>query len=179
MNLYIVRHGETEYNKIGLMQGISNIPLNSTGKKQALEVLEKLNDVDIDLVITSPLIRTKETASIIMKNRSVRTITDSRIIERGMGKLEGKDTKLYDGEKYWDYKLNYHNSDNVEKISDLFLRTKIFLDDIKNKYPDKNILIVSHGATIRALHFNIVGFNENDNLFKFAVPNCCLLTYNL
>lgn len=179
MNLYIVRHGETDYNKMGLMQGMSNIPLNSKGKYQALEVREKLNDVDIDLVIISPLVRAKETASIIMGKRSVKTITDSRIIERKMGVLEGKDRSLYDAKKYWNYKLNYHNSDNVERLSDLFLRTKLFLDDIKNKYPDKNILVVSHAATIRALHFNIVGFNEDDNLLKFSVENCCILKYNI
>ena len=179
MNLYIVRHGETDYNKMNLMQGSSNIPLNFKGKNQALDVSKKLENVDIDLVITSPLVRTKETASIIIGNKNVKIITDDRIVERGMGILEGKDRSLYDVKKYWDYKLNYYNSDKVEKISDLFLRTKLFLDDIKNKYSDKNILIVSHAATIRALYFNIVGFNEDDKLHEFFIDNCCILNYKL
>ena len=132
-----------------------------------------------DLVITSPLVRTIQTASIIMENRNVRTITDDRIIERNLGLLEGKDSSLYDSKKYWNYSLNYYNSDNVERLSDLFLRTKLFLEDIKNKYPDKNILIVSHAATIRALHFNIVGFAEKEDLHKFSVDNCCILNYNI
>lgn len=179
MNLYVVRHGETNYNKLGLLQGFSDIPLNETGEKQAIDAKKKLENVAIDLVITSPLVRTKQTASIIIGNRNVRTITDDRIIERNLGMLEGKDSSFYDTKKYWDYSLNYYNSDNVEKLSDLFLRTKLFLEDIKNKYPNKNILIVSHAATIRALHFNIVGFNEKDDLHKFSVDNCCILNYNI
>lgn len=179
MNLYIVRHGQTNYNLNGIIQGCSNIPLNSTGINQANKLKVEIDKLKIDLVICSPLLRTKQTASILCKNRNIKTIYDNRIIERNFGILERQSIKKYNSKLYWNYKLNYDIGENVEKISELFLRTKLFLDDIKSKYSDKNILIVSHGATIRALHFNIKGFSENDNLLSFSIPNCCLFKYSL
>lgn len=179
MNLYVVRHGQTDYNVQKLIQGASNVPVNETGKKQALMLKTEIDKLKIDLVIVSPLLRTRQTAEILIGERKVKVITDDRLVERNFGVLEGKSLDFYDASKYWNYNLNYHNDDNVEKISDLFLRTKLFLDDIKQRYFDKNILIVSHGATIRALHFNIVGFIPGENLLKFKVNNCCLLKYSI
>lgn len=161
------------------MQGVSNVPINETGKEQALMLKPEIDKLKIDMVIVSPLLRTRQTAQILIRKRKVKIITDDRLIERNFGFLEGRSEDSYDALKYWDYNLNYHNEDNVEKLSDLFLRTKLFLDDIKKRYPNQNILIVSHSETIRALHFNIVGFINDENLLKFKVNNCCLLKYSI
>lgn len=177
MNLYIVRHGQTDYNKMGIIQGVSDIPLNETGVRQAEKLKLTIDKLNIDLVISSPLVRTKQTATILVKNRKIKIIYDNRLLERGFGILEGKGIEEYDAPSYWNYKLDYNIGENVEKISQLFIRTNNFLQDIKSKYQDKNILIVSHGATIRALHFNIVGFNKNHNFLTFKVPNCSLFQY--
>lgn len=132
MNLYIVRHGQTDYNLNHIIQGKSNTKLNENGINQAKKLKEEIDKLNIDLVICSPLIRTKETANILMQDRSVKTIYDERILERGFGSIEGKSDKEYDAIKQWDYKLNYDYK-GIEKIQDLFLRTKLFLDDIKKK----------------------------------------------
>ena len=61
----------------------------------------------------------------------------------------------------------------------MFARATNFLNEIKEKYYDKTILIVSHGATIRALHFVIKGYNENTNFLEIKIPNCCIFEYTI
>ena len=65
MKLWITRHGQTDYNKMRIMQGAINIPLNETGRAQAEEVRDKLKGISFDAVIASPMDRAVETASII------------------------------------------------------------------------------------------------------------------
>lgn len=134
MNLYIVRHGQTDYNKLGIIQGISDIPINEKGVKQAEKLKLTIDRLNIDLVISSPLVRTRQTAAILVKNRNIKTIYDNRLIERGFGILEGKGVETYDAPSYWNYELDYDIGENVEKISRLFARTNDFLQDIKSKY---------------------------------------------
>lgn len=172
MILYIVRHGKTLWNEKGLLQGQTDIDLTEFGKKQALLVKNKIED-KVDICISSPLKRAVETAAIIYDGK---VLIDDRIIERGFGDLEGKELAKYNARLYWDYKLNKSDL-NVESIKDLFNRCQNFIDDIKQKYSDKVVLIVSHGATVRALNYVIQGFNENDDLLKLDVPNCAVFKY--
>ena len=86
IKLYIVRHGETDYNLKEIVQNDDAV-LNETGIKQASSVREKLNDIDYDLIISSPFTRTRQTADIInIKNRPI--IYDDRLVERDMGELK-------------------------------------------------------------------------------------------
>lgn len=178
MKLYIVRHGETDNNRNGIIQGIIDTPLNSTGINQAKELKEKLKDVKFDLVISSPLQRAKVTAEIINDNKA-KIICDNKIIERSTGDFEGQKNDRYDHREVWNYRLNTDLGARVEKVQDLFKRANEFLNDIKNKYPDKTLLIVSHSGFIRALHFTIVGFKEDEDLRAFTIDNCALLEYNI
>lgn len=179
MNLYLVRHGQTDNNKNHIVQGVIEANLNENGINQALKLKKDIDKIDIDLLIVSPLIRTRQTADIIINNRNIKTIYDDRIIERYAGDLEGKKDKYYDSIKAWDYNLNTDLGYNIEKIKDLLKRAKDFLDDLKNKYSDKSILIVSHEAVIRAIHYNIVGYNDSTNFKEFEIDNCSLFKYNI
>ena len=89
MNLYVVRHGQTDWNINHMILGKTDIELNEKGKKQAEEVSKKLEKEKIDLIISSPLKRTKQTAEIINKNKNIPIIYDSRIQERNFGEFEG------------------------------------------------------------------------------------------
>lgn len=179
MNLYLVRHGETDYNVNHIIQGIIDKELNENGIQQAKNLKLKIDKLDIDLIISSPLDRARNTASIITFKRNIKTLYEQRVIERYAGSLEGKPDKYYDSSKAWNYQLNSDLGCNIETVKDLLFRTKNFLDDIKKQYNDKNILIVSHESTIRALHYNIVGYNENTNFRDLKVDNCCLLQYKI
>ena len=120
----------------------------------------------------SPLIRTVQTAIILIGDR-VETIPDKRLIERGLGELEGKSRDVYDVNKFWDYNLN-SNDYGVEPVQDVFKRCEEFLDYIKNKYDDdSSILIVSHGAPVRALHHILSNTDRNSNLVKSVNIHTC------
>ncbi len=179
MKIYTVRHGQTEWNKKGLYQGKTDVPLNEEGKKQAMLVKEKLKDKKIDLIISSPLKRAKETAEIISDGK-IKIITDSLIVERGLGEYEGShvNDNGYNANFYWNYKLN-SDEKGVESVRDLLDRAQLFLDKIKQEYDNKNILIVSHGATIRAINYVIVGYCEDEKFLDFDVRNCSLFEYDI
>ena len=179
MKIYTVRHGQTEWNKKGLYQGKTDVPLNEEGKKQATLVKEKLKDKKIDLIISSPLKRAKETAEIISDGK-IKIITDSLIVERGLGEYEGSpvNDNGYSANFYCNYKLN-SDEKGVESVRNLLDRAQLFLDKIKQEYDNKNILIVSHGATIRAINYVIVGYCEDEKFLDFDVRNCSLFEYDI
>ena len=163
MKIALVRHAETEWNYEGKIQGRKNMELNETGIRQAKKLKTKLSDLSYDYCYMSPLIRTVQTAIILIGDR-VETIPDKRLVERDFGELEGKPIKLYDAKKYWNYNLNCGES-GIEPVQDIFKRCEDFLDYIKNKYDDDtSILIVSHGAPVRALHHILSNTDRNSNL---------------
>lgn len=179
MKIYLVRHAKTEANHQGLLQGRINTPLSDAGIRSAEKLKEKIKNEPIDICITSPLKRTWQTAMILVGDR-VYIKEDERLIERSLGDFENKEKELYDTEKYWDYQLNSGDG-NVEKIQDVIRRSKEFLEEIKEKYKEKNVLIVSHGAVIRALDhlLNNVDFSKEKNLTTLEIDNCFFKKYEI
>lgn len=175
--LYVVRHGKTNWNKMGAVQGITDVELNEDGINDAIKLSKTINLDEIDVCISSPLKRAKKTAEIITNNK-IDVICDDLLIERCFGDYEASKASYDFLAKCWDYKLNYSSND-VEPIRDCLNRAKVFLDKIKREYPDKNILIVSHGAFIKAIHFNIVGYDENTDFLSFKPQNTTLYKYIL
>lgn len=153
MKVFITRHGQTEWNALGKLQGRQDIKLNEVGKEQALTTGEKIKDEKIDIIITSPLKRARETAEIINKQFNVEIVEDDRLMERCYGDFEGI-TKVELKEKKIQYPeinnaCNYlKNIDifNMETIQDLCARIYECLDEITTKYKDENVLIVTHGS---------------------------------
>jgi len=88
MLLYIVRHGETDWNKAGKVQGRTDIPLNERGRYLAEETAKGMKNIRIDFGYTSPLIRAKETAQIILGDRNVPLMEDERIEELCFGRMK-------------------------------------------------------------------------------------------
>lgn len=177
MKLYMVRHGSTSWNEIGLMQGCSDISLSEIGIMQVNKVKEKLKNVDFDICISSPLRRTKETAKIIVGDKC-NIIDDDLLLERGMGIFEGKMHDEYAKLNYWDYDLN-NDENGVEPVKKIFNRTKLFLEKIKEKYKDKTVLIVSHAATIRCIHYNIVGYDNKTRFLNFKPQTAEVYEYDI
>lgn len=174
--LYIVRHGKTDWNVQGLLQGSADIELNEAGISEAKELKKKIDLYKIDLCICSPLKRAKQTAEILVGDQ-VEIIYDDLLFERGFGDYEGKKIIFDLIAPQWDYKLN-DSSHNIESIQDCLARAKKFLDKIKKEYPNKNILIVSHGSFIKTLHFNLVGYDENTDFLSFNPKNTTLYEYD-
>ena len=160
MEIFITRHGQTKWNALGKIQGQTDIELNDIGRGQAEETSELLKDEKIDLIITSPLKRAKETAEIINSKFNVEIIEDKRLMERGFGECEGmtKDERAKlkavtpEVENIWNYNTNV-NVYNMETMKDFCFRVYDFLDDLIKKYKDKNILLVAHGGVSVPIKF--------------------------
>ncbi len=177
MKLYIVRHGETKWNKLGLMQGHMDIPLSEFGKLQARNLKKDIANLSIDVCLSSPLSRAFETAFIIVDDK-IPIIKWDKLKERFLGDYEGKEIDYELIGKTWDFSLDY-SVGNIEVMSDVLKRAKAVLDEIKKDYDGKNVLIVSHGAFIKALHFNIIGYDQNTDFLSFKPKNATIYEYDI
>lgn len=175
--LYVVRHGKTDWNNLGILQGLTDIPLNEQGINEAKQLANNINLNNIDICICSPLKRTKQTADILV-NKKVEILYDDLIIERNFGDYEGKKVDYDLIATHWDYKKNDSNH-SIESIRECLDRAKKFLNKINKKYNNKNILIVSHGSFIKALHFAVLGYNENTDFLSFNARNTTLYEYEI
>lgn len=169
MKITLVRHAETQNNTDNKMQGLQNNKLSKIGIMHAVELKNKVKDINYDICYMSPLARCVETAIIMIGDR-VKTIPDNRLIERNLGNLEGKSYSEYNANLYWDYDKNC-SDDGVEAIQDMFKRCGEFLDELKKK-DYENVLIVSHSSPIRVLHTLITNKGDYSNIRDFDIPNC-------
>lgn len=174
MKLYLVRHGQTDWNVEKRKQGQADIPLNATGVEQAERLREQIKDKHFDFCISSPLSRAAETARIITRGKNLEIQFDDRIKERAFGEFEGETTplkELLNGADDFDRELNI-SVGGLEPINALIARAESFLADLKRNYPaDAKILIVSHGSFTRILYFAIVGFDETTDFLSFRLGN--------
>ena len=170
MKITLIRHGETEENFLKKIQGRRNELLNDTGRRQVLRLKNKLSELNYDLCFVSPLIRCFETAIVLVGDRT-EIIRDERLIERDMGELEGRPVEEYNAFQFWNYDKN-RSDYGVEPVQDIIKRCKSFLDEIKEKYPDKSIIIVTHSGTYRALRHLIKGDKLKGNLLDGKIENC-------
>lgn len=170
LTICLVRHGETDYNKKGLVHGRINVVLNYNGRRQAFLLRDTIKEEKFDVCFSSPLIRAMQTAMILVGDRTL-ICKDERLTDRSQGLFEGHSSKDYDTALFWNYPLN-SSLDGVEKVQDLFSRVRDFLSYLKENYDNKKILIVSHGAVIRAFYHI---FNKTDlsgDLLSFMFDNC-------
>ena len=177
MKLYITRHGQTDGNILKIMDGIRDIDLNETGIEQAKITRDALKDIKFDLIICSPLIRTKHTMEIInINNYSV--IYDERIKERDCGEFTGLGFDSLDRDLYWNY---YDETKYIkaESIDTFFKRVYDFMDDIKEKYKDKTMLLVTHSGVTKAINCYFNGVPKDGNLQVLGLKNCEVKIYEM
>ncbi len=170
MKVTLIRHGETEENFLKKIQGRRNELLNDTGRRQVLRLKNKLSGLSYDLCFVSPLIRCFETAIVLVGDRT-EIIRDERLIERNMGELEGRPFEEYNAFQFWNYDKN-RSDYGIEPVQDIIKRCSEFLDEIKEKYPDKSIMIVTHSGPYRALRHLLKGDELKGNLLDGKIDNC-------
>lgn len=177
MNLYVTRHGQTDGNVNKIMDGIRDIDLNENGVEQAKITRGNLKNIKFDLIICSPLSRTKHTMEIININ-NYPVIFDDRIKERDCGEFTGKGFDSLNRDLYWNYydKTKYEKAESIEH---LFNRVFGFLDDIKNKYKDKTILLVTHEGITKTINCYFNGVPKDGNLQTLGLKNCEVKKYIL
>ncbi len=183
MKIYLVRHGETDWNNEKRLQGWADISLNAKGVKEAEEVAEKLKNVHFDDAFCSDLERAEVTAETILKGRDIEVQMDPRLRELGFGPLEGtlyNDARMDESQPL--HELFVHPDKYVpefggEPLNYLSARAEAFqlstLDMIQAKNPDATILVVSHGIFIRDMLTRVGGFSYDD-FWKLPVGNCSI-----
>ncbi len=144
-SICLVRHGETDWNVAGRLQGRTDIPLNKNGILQSQQCGEYVQASDWDIIITSPLKRAKQTAEIMNEKVKVPLVEMDEFVERGFGDAEGM-TKLECTEKFPD-KI-YPNQEETEAFHN---RVMSGMEKINEHYKDKKVLLVAHGAVINAI----------------------------
>jgi broad specificity phosphatase PhoE len=154
--IYLVRHGETDWNEKGLLQGQSDIPLNKEGEKQAIEVAKKhFKKIEFAAIFSSDLVRAKKTAELIALEKKMAVETSVLLRERDFGPFEGKHWQEVEKKLRMSIKEFRILSDEVakklgiesdEKMMERFLR---FLREVAVAYRGKNVLIVTHGSVMR------------------------------
>ena len=155
--VYLVRHGQTDWNAQGVTQGQTDVPLNSEGMKQAQILGQNLKDIKFDAVFSSDLIRAKRTAKIITLERKMAIETTRLLRERRYGKLDGKPYQMMkEFYETWERlskkeRVQYKPYKGYETDEEMISRFITFLREIAIVYLDKIILIVSHGGIMRVL----------------------------
>ena len=173
MKIYLIRHGETDWNLWGRVQGREDIPLNETGRKQAKKCADALEKSGAKIIVSSPLARAVETADIISGSlNSAKVIIDEALIERDFGDLSGM---TYDRRKYFD--SFGHNEETVEPIDKLSKRLMDCIQKYAVEYYNQDIIMVSHGAAINSVIMVLSEGQEGSG--KTRLKNACisLLTY--
>lgn len=166
-----VRHGQTEWNSQGRLQGRSDQPLDSTGITQAKESADYLANETICAIVSSPLLRAHQTASIISNKLGVPVSIENNLIERNFGDLEGQlVSKIAPaGNRGLEFASMENLSADTEPWARVCERVSFAVDKWGNDYPDQLLLFVSHHGVFAALCQKLFGANKSA---KNAVPYC-------
>jgi len=152
MKLILTRHGETEENKKGILQGHLPGTLSKNGIEQGRKLSGRLKNEKIDVIFSSDLKRASDTAEIIAKhNPGIKIICTESLREGDGGDYTGKPTK----------ELDWNNRPaNAETVEQIQKRAEEILDAAYEKYPDKTVLFVAHAGFNRILIAQIMGLKD-------------------
>jgi broad specificity phosphatase PhoE len=180
-NLLLVRHGETDWNRDGRWQGGSDTRLNDVGREQARALAQQL-DGEIDVLYSSDLARARETAEIVAAKLGLEVRLDPRLRERGFGSWEGLTTTEIE-ERFAEAHGRWlagegAGADDAEAFEDFSARVEDFLSDVLRLHPGEEVLVVSHGGSIRVIHALAAGVDYVlDHRLIPGVPNCSVARY--
>ena len=168
--IYVVRHGETEWNALNKVLGRTDLPLDTIGIEQARELACSLKDLKIDLFLASPLLRARQTADIISSEIGIYFKTDGRLIEQDFGAFEGIDRSAaeYQAAKR-EYFVRYPGG---ESYFDMASRIFPLIKELEGK----NALLVTHGGVCRIIRSYFEDMS-NEGFVQFSQGNCEIKAY--
>jgi broad specificity phosphatase PhoE len=151
--IYLIRHGETDWNLEQRYQGQQDIPLNSTGIKQAQLIAENLNGHHYSALYSSDLTRAFQTAQEIAKKVKLSITTHPALREINQGEWEGKFIKDVFATSGDEVQAIYQNPYTVRKpggesIGEVAERMYAYLDHLAEKHDQQTIIVVSHGLAV-------------------------------
>lgn len=158
--IYLVRHGETDWNLARRIQGSTDIPLNDTGRAQARATGQLLSRRAWHLVATSPLSRARETAEIVAVEIGLEAPVEiEALVERRYGDAEGLDYQTIDA--------RYPDDTPVpgrEERADVAARVIPAILDLAAQHPERNLVVVTHGGVIRSVLNTVAPLSDHGKI---------------
>jgi len=181
MKVILMRHGETDSNRDGIWMGRElDVSINETGKTQLEQTISLIKPLNPEVIIASPLRRTRDSAEVLGNTFGIPVELDDRLIEVGVGSLSGKTrveaAKLMSlslEEVMRQYRIGQYDYTSVggESAKHIFDRSQDFLNDL-SKRKERCVIIMTHGGIVRSLHELITG----DLSFAYeGIPNASVL----
>ena len=187
MEIYIVRHGKTVWNKLRLLQGSRDIALSKEGREAAIARGEQLKNIHFDKIYSSPLSRAYETACLIRGDKDTEIIRDDRLREINFGVDEGQSSIELQKDKgnpfckFFDDPANFKAPEGGESLHDVCARTKEFMEQVVEPQKDKlqRILIAGHGAMNKAIMCHVLKHGVDEYWTGGLQKNCGILIVRL
>lgn len=168
--IYIARHGQTQWNVKGKIQGHTDSPLTKEGISQARNLANELKNIKFDAAYSSDLLRAKKTAQIVALEHELIVKTKKALRERNFGSLEGQGKNgLAILEELRKQKIPYETR-NIESDEKMIERVILLLRELAVAYPGKTVLVVSHGGILRTLLVHL-GFATYEKMNKLSIGN--------
>jgi len=143
MKIYFATHATSKDNEAKISSGWKDVGLSELGVRQAKEMGERFKDIKIDLICCSDLKRAADTVKIAFGDKYP-IIADKRLKELNYGDFNGKPSEVVEPMKKEHIKEPFPNGESYEQA---IARTHDFYRELKEKYPDKTVLVVGHSAT--------------------------------
>ncbi len=179
MDVYIARHGATEWNLVERLCGRTDLPLSETGVTQAHALGERLagEGITLDRIYASSLTRARQTAEIVARYVAAPIVTDERLVEQSFGENEGIGIHL---SAYLTCKQNLAlRCPGGESAMDVACRIYGFLEELKQQSGLKAVLLVGHGSAMRVLHTYFADDVRNEVFLQWSIGNAEYRLYRL
>lgn len=177
--IYLTRHGQTQNNLENRYTGWQDIPLNPHGFNQAEDSAQSIKAKDIDLIISTPLLRARQTAQEFKDVLKCPIIVAEQLRERSCGVFTGKTKSEVKEEYAISYKeyIKGFTPPEGESIDDVKLRVYACMQNIIAQHKSETILIVAHSFVTKIINAFLLNLNDEDML-NFKLKNCEVVSYN-
>ena len=175
MKLYVVRHCTTDCSAEKIYCGRTDVPLNAEGRREAAALTASMRDIPLDLVISSPLQRARETAEAVVGGRKIPILCDERLSERDFGDLEQTSCARPDGLFCrHNFAVKYPNGESNLQVA---ARIYQFLDSLIADFRDKTLCLVSHGSACRIIRTYFMDMTDGE-FYAYSQPNGSVTEYD-
>jgi len=174
--VYLIRHGQTDWNKEEIFRGRADVPLNDHGRDEAQALARYLEDVNVDACFSSPLSRARETAEIVADPHSIEVNIDEGFIDVDYGEWQGSPAAKV-REKYaetyqrWIERPHHIKFPGGESLSAVRKRALASLDVIRVGYPDATVFVVAHRVVTKVVLCAVLGLG-NAAFWRIRQDNC-------
>jgi broad specificity phosphatase PhoE len=163
--IFIIRHGETTWNREEVFRGRADVPLSERGREQARLLADALRDARIEAIYSSPLLRATETAAPLAAALGINVVTDERLIDMSFGTWEGRarteiesaEPELY---RVWHEEPQRFRAPGGESLSEVLARAWPAFEEIARRHETGRAAVVSHRVVCKLLLCAAIGIRE-------------------